>query len=240
MDDKIHGIVLGIVKHSDRANVITLYTREQGRLAVVAPVGTGRAARMRAARLQLLSVVDAEVRRKNGRELMMLGQTSPGRIWRSIYFEPAKCGLVFFIAEFLNRFLREAPADPLMWDFIYRELERLDGEKNHVGNFHLQFLLGIMEIGGILPDPAGWEPGDWFDFRSGEFCGIGAYRIYGLPPEEASLCARLLKLGRQGIGRLRLGKKGRKEILDKMLEYISVHYPGSGSIGSLEVLRELF
>lgn len=240
MDEKVRGIILGTVKHSDRANVVTLYTRERGRMAVVSPVGTGRAARMRVARLQLLSVVEAEVKLKAGRELPFLSQSSPLSLWHSIYFEPSKCALVFFLSEFLNRFLREAPCDPLMWDYIYSELQRLDRMERGVGNFHLQFLLGIMETGGILPDYMGWQPGYWFDYRAGEFCSVKRLRGEGLPPEQAAYAARLLRSGRRGVGMMRLGRKERVAILEVMLGYIGTHYPGAASVSSIDILSELF
>ena len=240
MDEKIRGIVLGTVKHSDRANVVTLYTRERGRMAVVSPVGTGRAARIRAARLQLLSVVEADIKLKAGRELPLLSQSSPVILWHSIYFEPSKCALVFFLSEFLNRFLREAPSDTLIWDYIYSELERLDRMDRGVGNFHLQFLLGIMETGGILPDYMGWRPGYWFDFRAGEFCSVKPLRGDGLEPEKSAYAARLLRVGRRGVGMMKLGRKERVAILEAMLDYIGTHYPGAASVSSIDILRELF
>lgn len=240
MEETIKGILLSNIKHSDRANVITLYTREKGRVAVVSPVGTGRAARIRAARLQLLSAVEATLKVKAGRELPVLATCVPLKVWHTLYFDPVKCSILFFLSDFLGRFLREAPSEPLMWDYIISELEQLDGMDGKTGNFHLEFLLGIIEIGGILPDEAGWRRGYSFDYKGGEFVAVRGTRSEGLPPEEAAIAAKLLRIGRKGIGRVKMGKGMRAQILRKLLDYIDYHYPGTGSVSSLEVLRELF
>lgn len=240
MEEKVRGILLGTVKHSDRANVVTFYTRERGRMAVVSPIGTGRAARIRAARLQLLSVVEASVKMKTGRELPILGESSTFKVWHTLYFDPAKCSLVFFLSEFLNRFLRDAPADSEMWDYVYGQLQRLDNLKSGIGNFHLQFLYGVIEKGGIMPDRGSWQPGMQLDYRSGEFVEMRRSNSVGLNVEESAYAAKILRLGSRGIGRLKMGRQQRTRILRAMLDYIDMHYPGTGNLSSLEILREIF
>lgn len=237
MTETLRGIVLGVVKHSDRANVITLYTRERGREAFVVAAGTGRAAQMRSARLQLLSVVEFQSRRRPGNGLPYMSSAVPVRIWHTLYQDPVKTSLLLFMGDFLNRLLRESVSEPLMWDFITGELERLDGMERGMGNFHLEFLMGILTLAGICPDWEGWQEGAWFDMRSGEFTVWKPRHGECLVPEEAKAAARLLRAGSRALGRLRFGKRVRGRILDVMLEYSGVHYPGTGYLPSLEILR---
>lgn len=240
MTEKIEGIVVAIVRHSDRHNVVTLYTRSRGRVSLLCSVGAGRNARLRNARLQLLSVIESDVSFRAGRDLTLLGQFAPARIWRDIYFSPPKMGLLFFLAEFLNRFLKTEGPETLTYDYIVEELQRLDNLRSGVGNFHLSFLIGLLEISGISPDVAQYEKGDWFDMRNAEFTPFRPLHNDRLAPEEARVAAALLRLGRQGIMRLPLDRIRRAAILDSLLRYYSIHFPGLGQLTSMEILRELY
>ena len=69
MTEKVNAIVLGTVKHSDRHNITTLYTRECGRMAVATPAGSGRTACARRALMMPLSAVEATVGSGAGRDI---------------------------------------------------------------------------------------------------------------------------------------------------------------------------
>lgn len=232
--------MLGRVRHSDRTDIITLYTRERGREAFAVAAGSGRAAQARAARLQLLSVVEFEASRKPGLEMGRMGQIASSRVWHSLYRDPEKGALVFFLSDFLNRLLRESAAEPLIWEYIIEEVGRLDRMEGGIGNFHISFLMGILPLAGIEPDWEGWREGSWFDMRTGEFTLWKPTGACHLSPEEAKSAARLLRAGSHAVGRMRIGRKMRGRILDALLAYIGVHYPGAANLGSLSILREIY
>ena len=75
--EKIRGIVIDVIKHNDRHNVVTLFTRDRGRIAFLSPVGSGKSARMRNARLLPLSVIETDVNMRQNRELQLLGAVTP-------------------------------------------------------------------------------------------------------------------------------------------------------------------
>lgn len=239
MTEKITGIVIGIVKHSDRLNIVTLYTRERGRVALLSATGSSKGAKLRNARLQLLSVIEADVVFRQGRELPTLRGFSNPVMWSSIYFSPPKTALLFFLAEFLMRFLRTTGGDEREWDYIFRQISLLDLLGRGVGNFHISFLVGLLEIAGISPDYAGHREGYWFDMRAGEFTPLRPLHPDRLEPAEATLAARLLRLNSKGILRLPLNRSLRSEILNKTLHYFGIHFAGTDKLSSLQILREL-
>lgn len=239
MTEKLTGIILGRVKHSDKTNVVTLFTRERGREAFAVAAGNGRTAQSRAARLQLLSVVEFQVSRRPGLEMGRMSQIVPLGIWHSLYSNPLKTELVFFICDFLNRFLRHSAAETQIWDFIFREIRLLDLTTNRLGNFHLRFLLGIILLAGIEPDWQGWREGFWFDMSRAEFTMWKPISGLCLNPEESKVAARILRAGGETLWRLKLSRRARGRILDLMIAYIGVHYPGTSNLPSLEILRQL-
>lgn len=100
--EKITGIVTDMIRHNDRHNVVTLFTRSRGRMSFLSPAGTGRTAAMRRAGLQLLSLVEAEVNVRGDRDLQLLGRFSSPHVWSDIYFNPVKSAVAMFLAEFIN------------------------------------------------------------------------------------------------------------------------------------------
>ncbi len=111
MTEKITGIVLDITRHSDRLSIVTLYTRSRGRLSFLSPTGSGKAARLRQARLQPLTVIEADINFKPVAELQRLGPFSLYEVRGDIYFDPVKRLIALFLAEFLNRLLRATMPD---------------------------------------------------------------------------------------------------------------------------------
>ena len=118
MTEKITGLVLDITRHSDRLSIVTLYTRSRGRLSFLSPVGSGKAGRLRQARLQPLAVIEADINFKATSELQRLGTFALHEVWSDLYFDPVKRLIALFLAEFLNRLMRATMPDELMWDYI--------------------------------------------------------------------------------------------------------------------------
>ncbi len=237
---KFQAIVISIVKHSDRYNVVTLYTRQQGRLAVLVPAGNSKNARMRNARLQLLSEIEGELNLRNNRDMAVLSGFGTAHLWRDIYFNPVKCGILFFLAEFLNKFLKATVAEEPLYFYIISRLQQLDNLRKGLGNFPISFLTGLLTVAGIMPDPTDWREGDWFDMRTAEWKPVHPLHNNHLRPDEASLAARLLRLGSAGTMRLRTTRDTRSAILSRLLEYFAIHYPGTAPLTTPALLREIY
>ncbi len=118
MTEKVNAIVLGTVKHSDRHNITTLYTRECGRMAVATPAGAGRPACAKRALMMPLSAVEATVGSGAGRDIGRLVQVSALECRRSLYFDPVKMSVGLFVAEFIGRLVRDSGADARLWDYV--------------------------------------------------------------------------------------------------------------------------
>lgn len=240
MTEKLTGIVLDITRHSDRLSIVTLYTRNRGRLSFLSPVSGGKAGRMRQARLQPLAVIDAEINFKAVAELQRLGAFSLHEVWGELYFDPVKSLITLFLAEFLNRLLRATMPDEAMWDYIYESLRLFDRMHKGVADFHVAFLSSLLAFAGIQPDSSDYKPGSFFDMQAGVFVDkVPQHRDY-LCNEEARLAALLSRITYSNVRALRLNGKLRSEILDKLLRYYAIHFPGTSNLRSLDVIHDIF
>lgn len=240
MTEKFTGIVLDVTRHTDRHDVVTVFTRARGRVVFLSPSGTGRAGRMRNARLLPLSVIDGEMTFKPTVELQKLGAVTLNTVWRDIYFNPVKQMLAMFLSEFLNRLLRATMPDTELWDYIFGSLRLLDGMERGLGDFHIVFLASLLPFAGIQPDIRDYRPGCYFDFQAGRFTAAMPPHRDWVRGDGAAAVVTLLRINYRNARMLRLDRDARGRLLDGLLRYYAVHYPGTGSLKSLDVLKELY
>ncbi len=240
--EKVTGIVLNTVKYNDKKSIVNLYTREFGRISVAVASGSGKGSRLLRARLMPLAAVRAEVYVKAGREIQTLGETVPHCIWHNLYFDPAKSAVVIFLADFLNAILREAQADESLWDFILQWLSRLDAAEISGANWHIALMIGLLPHMGINPDIelADKGRGVWFDMREGTISPEPPLHQDLLSPADTRYLPLLMRMKSTNFHKFRFTAQQRRRILDALMHYYSVHYPGVANLKSLEVLAETF
>lgn len=254
MIEKITAIVIDITRHNDKHNVVTLYSRSRGRLSFLSSVGSGKAGKLRQARLQPLAVVDADINFKPNAELQKLGSFSLHNVWTDIYFHPMKRMMILFLSEFLNKLLRASMPDPSLWDYLYQSISLLDNTEGNFGNFNIAFLSSLLPFAGIQPDPTKYNPGYIFNMQTGNFTpdfleadflpsserlSYSQSKGYILRGDEAKIAALLCRINFFNVRILKLDRTSRYNIIQKLLQYYSIHFPGSGNLKSLEILHDL-
>lgn len=240
MHAKIDAIVIDIVKYSDTRNVVTLFSRQLGRLSTISASGNTKAGKARNALLRPLSVISAEINMNPTRELQHLGQISPAIIWRNIYYNPYKTAIALYITEFLSRYLKDSAPDPVTFDFITNALAKFDTTSRGVANFHIAFLIRFMELAGISPDISTIEPGDWFDLREGAPSPDKPMHNDILTPSQTALLPKLMRISFDNMHRFRFSAADRRECLDTLLNYYALFFPGVNNLKSPGILTELF
>lgn len=240
MPEKINGIVLNVRKYNERNCIVTLYTRERGKISFISPTGTGRASKVRRARLQPLSLIQTDLNFKPTAELQRLGSLFSPKMWSDIYFHPLKRTISLFISEFLSKLLTASMPDPPLYDFIVDSLRLLDAMDSGVNDFHIAFLISLLPFSGIQPDTDNYRRGYSFDFNAGAYVPDYKASPESLHGAEAKAVRLIASLNFNNIKRLRLDSSSRRRILYAILDYYSFHFPGLGSLRSPEILREIF
>ncbi|MCM1475276.1 MAG: recombination protein O N-terminal domain-containing protein [Muribaculaceae bacterium] len=240
MQEKISGFVIDIVRHNDRHNVVTLFSRSRGRVAFLSPVGKGSRGAGRAARIAPLAWLDAEVNFRPGRDLQILSGVSLHRVWHRLYFDPLRTPLVIFISDFLNRLLRVSAPDEFTFDYIASFLSFLDSTLHSTANLHLSLLLGLLEFMGISPLLQNLKPGQWLDMRAGLPSDVRPSHPDYLSPSDVVRLPDLMRMQPINAHLFRLTSDQRVYILNNLLKYYQIHLPGILPIKSLPILQSLF
>lgn len=242
MLQRIEGVVLDLVKHNERHNVVTLFTRERGRVSLLSPTGQGRNARLRNSQLMPLSVITADINFNPAKELQILGRFQRTELWRDIYFNPTKSAVTMFLTEFLNTFLRESGPDAATFDFIVDAIRKLDdpGATKLAPNFHIAFLIEFLRYAGITPDLAEWREDALFDMQGGTMVLMPPRHRDYLLGEDVAHLPLLSRMTLSNCRAYRFNGAQRRRLLTGLLRYYSLHFPGLGNLKSPTVLAEVF
>lgn len=240
MTEKFVGIVIDITRHSDRHNIVTLYTRTRGRLSFLSAAGGGKPGKLRQARLQPLAVIEGDMNFRQTAELQKLGTFSMHHVWGDIYFNPVKQMVALFLSEFLNKLLRATMPDENLWDYIFNSLMLFDNMKKKTADFHVVFLSSLLPFTGIQPDPEDYRPGCFLDMQSGTFVAVPPVHRDVLTGDEAAFAAKLCRINFSNAKALRLNGPLRLRIIDRLLHYYGIHFPGTANLKSLAVIHEVF
>ncbi|MCM1489724.1 MAG: DNA repair protein RecO C-terminal domain-containing protein [Muribaculum sp.] len=245
MKESLMGIVLTGIKHSDRHNVTNIYTRERGRMAFLTPAGATKRGRSAMSLLMPLSVVELQTNISASRDLHIPSSVSPSRIWHSIYINPLKSTIAMFLAEFLQRLLREAPQEPRLWDFIVDSIALFDATSHPIAiaNFHITFLVSLMPLMGIQPDIDNFTDGMEFDMKAGTMVlpfSVQNMRGMRINATRSALLPILSRINYANSRCFRFKGTERSDLLENILKYYGCHFPGCDNLKSLEIMREIY
>jgi len=240
MLEKARGIVLCQIRYSESSLILHLYTDLWGRTGLMVPGARSRSKGRRTSLYQPLTLLEIEMIHKPNRELQHAREMRIQHPFISIPFDPVKSAVALFLADVLNRTLREEEANPALFGFISSSIQYLDLASAGVPNFHLHFLVNLTRHLGFLPEKSLYTDMSWFDLRSGSFAAQRPDHGECLEPEPATLLYHLLGTGVDQLSSLHLNRHIRNRLLEGMICYYQLHLEGMPAIRSHEVLKQLF
>ena len=247
---KTQAIVLRTLKFGETSRIATLYTRDLGRVTVMAK--GARAARSPfGSALNLLVRNEVVFAHKEGRDLQTLTRAELVHEHRGFERDPLRLAHAAVAGELTERVaLGEEPVGEL-FDLVSRALDRFDAAPA----VRLPTALWLFEL--QLADLLGYLP----RLDACAACGgpLGGSGVMGLV--EGGLLCRACGTGRDGTTRLSPGsveilrllvaggwepgsrvtplREQAREIDDALLTYLSIHALGRRGLRSVRVLREL-
>lgn len=239
MFQPINCIALRTVRYSDRNSILSVYTRQHGRMALLVPAGASKAATRTRALSMPLATFDCVADIRPGRDIFTIRDIRPTGTPPSP--SPLKATLSLFTADILASLLREPQQDRLLYEFILHSAATLQAASLQAcANFHICFMLRLQHFLGIEPDWSTFSKGAVFDMADGIFRLIPPMHNRILPTDEAEAAHTLRRMNFRNAHRFAMSRFDRNRILDRMMEYYRLHFPGLGTVNSLDVLRTMF
>ena len=240
MLNKTRGIVLHHIKYSETSVIVTIYTERFGRQSYIINGVRSKKAKIKANILQPLFLLDMEVYHKPKNEIQRVKEVQNAFVFNSLPFDIRKSSLAIFISEILYKTIQEQEPNPDLFEYLYNSIQVLELKVEGISNFHLYFLIHLSKYLGFFPNNNFSESNCFFDLKAGSFVLIKPMHLFCLDSEQSKILSQLIAFSENQHENLKISKKNRAVLLEKILDYYSLHNEGVSGIKSLSVLKEVF
>ncbi len=238
---KTRAIVLHSIKYGDSGHIVYLYSEKFARVACY--VNGNRSGRPVVGKskiaLQPLTVIEYTGAISRRGELHRIYDASRAYMGTNILFDITKSTIALFMAEVIYKIIRDVDANPLLYDFLYSSITALDEMEGGEANFHLYFVVKLLDFLGYKPLNE-YEDGTFFDMRRGHFVVIPPKHPNYFDAEESRLFSVMLGAGVDNLKDIKCGRVLRVGLLRKIIAYIGLHHETRYDIASLKILGEIF
>ncbi|MDA7794374.1 DNA repair protein RecO [Flavobacteriales bacterium] len=224
MHHQTKGIVLSRIKYAESSIICKIYTSEFGTQSYM--INGVRKKKGNSGYYQVLNQLDLTVYNKNGKDLHRIKEVKMSKVYSSIPFDIYKSSIALFIAETLSKCLKEEVSNIDLYAFLEDALIELD-ESDFDSQFHIKFLVSLSQYLGIYPN---LEQHDlkYFDLLNGQFTNSKEHHLhYRENTNDIYLAFNQKRV------------KNKRETLNIILEYYSLHIEGFKTIKSKEILEKV-
>ncbi len=226
---KTRGIVLNFIRYRETSIVTRIYTEAFGMQSYIVNSvrGSQKKSKSKISFFQPLTLLELVVYYKKGGGLHRISDIKCAEPYATLPYDFLKSGIALFIAEVLNKSLKEEEGNTALFDFLHSSLLMLDHMPEGFQNFHLQFMLKLSRFLGFSPQSADELFHQLYDF-------IGKPDISA---EEKNIMNRLLTS--PYTENIKIRHEVRRMLLDDIIKFYQLHIDGFGDLKSLSILREV-
>lgn len=240
MLEKTRGIFLHAVKYSETSLITSIYTEAFGRQSFLVKGSRNKNSTVKAAIFQPLYLLDLEIYFRQAKELHWIKNARIASPYQTIPFDIRKSSQVIFLAEILNKCIREEEPNQELFDFIFHALSFLDLTESGVSNFHIWFLFRLTHFLGIFPSGENSGLETFFDLKKAQFVFHEPAHEQFADKRVTALFARLFNVDLNSFGKLKFTQSDRNDLLEMLLKFYRIHFDHLAEIKSVEVLKEVF
>jgi DNA repair protein RecO (recombination protein O) len=246
-----NGIVLHRLRHGETSLILNVFTREFGKIGLLAKGARGKSKLASSAGLELFNEAQFVFYRKATRDLQLLKEWVLLAAHSPLREDLDRMTVGSAIMELLARCLHEEDPHPELYDSSVAALQALDGRPAHplplLWAFELQLfrVLGFalqLEVCAISGRPLvpPFEREIRYRLSDGSFVHPSvpsdATFAGGLSPEAFAALVALIHLPPEFAGKMALGLRANREIATFLTRYLETHLPIKGRLRSLTAL----
>lgn len=240
MIHKVRGIVFHAIRYGDSSLITRVYTDKLGLQSYLVRGARKPRAKLRVSLFQPLNILEMEVYHREKSSLQNIREARPARIFESIPFDIRKSSIAMFLGDVMTKSIREEEANPDLFLFLDHMITRLDQLGSGVADFHLYFLVHLSKHLGFSPQGDYSPEAPFFDMEEGEFCDKQPGHSNFMAHPASEHLSRLVHQSPSEAVRLKIAREDRNRLLEYIIRYYQLHYPGLQNIQSHLVLREIF
>jgi DNA repair protein RecO (recombination protein O) len=183
-----------------------------------------------------LSLINAELILKQNKDVHQITEVSSYYILSNISNSFSKLSIAQFLNEVLIKAIKESATNKHLYEFIESCLIYLNDTETEFVNLHLYFLIEFTKYFGVEPQNNHSVQTPYFDCRDGQFSSMTLAFPLGFGREDSLLFSEFLKINSL---RSKISNEQRQIILEVLLAYYRLHFPGFNNLRSLDVLKEI-
>lgn len=220
MLQKTRGIVFRFTRFRETSIIVTIFTEHFGLQSYIVNGVRSASSKGRMALYQPLTLLDLVAYHKEHANIMRLKEVKCMYPYQTIPANIKKSAIVLFLAELINKTVKDESHAHELFDFLSGSFITLDEMKAGYENFHLVFLVRLSRL-----------------------LGFGAFSVPDITggrlaaETTLSLLGRLVNCDYQQP--LELSNMQRREILDLLLLFYKTHMDSLGEFKSVQVLKEV-
>ena len=231
-------IILSSIKYGDTSLIVKAYTASDGLQSyLLKGVLSSRKGKLKAAYFQPLTQLEIVANHRYKRTLESIRDARISYPYQSIHSDILKNSIALFIAEILSHSMIDSEKDQDLFDFVEASLQWLDTH-SQTANFHLYFLLQLSGFLGFYPDTSNIKA-TIFDLQEGEFITQPTLNPI-IEGRTVIHFKSLLGTNFDSMHTIKMTKKERHDLLQKLVVYFELHLHGFKRPRSLAVLNEVF
>ncbi|UCS94272.1 DNA repair protein RecO [Echinicola marina] len=227
MIKKTQGIVIHYIKYKETSIIAKIFTRDLGLKSYIVNGVRSPKSKSKMAFFQPLTLLDLVVYDKENASLNRISEVKLTIPFQKIPFDYYRSGTALFIAEILGKSIYENYQNEYLFDFIYQAIILLDQEEINLGNYPIAFLLETSRFLGFSPNNAA----EFFE-QVHPAINEATYAVMQKQHFNQILQAPFNK-------EIKIPGVVRKQLLDDLIKYYSIHLETFTEVKSLEVLRNL-
>lgn len=238
MLNRSRGIVIHTLKYGDTSLIARIYTREAGLQSFLIKGVRSQKGAIRPSHLMPLNLLDMVFSVRQNKQLQNIRELKCDPVLFELHTHPTKRGIALFVAELLNRSMREEGNNPDLFDFIDGSLQILDLHKENLSLFPHYFSLQLTRYLGILPELS-FREGDCLDLLEGCFVPQNKVGPHYMNVACSALANRILRSSFEQVSGLKSDAEMRRILLEDILRYYRLHFDQFRDLQSHEILREV-
>jgi DNA repair protein RecO (recombination protein O) len=229
-------IVLRKVNYAGNSGIVTAYTEAFGIVPFLLR-GLGRKGSKSATALPL-SIVEIVTPYNPSKNVQLVSEINLVENNLALSNHPYKTTVALFLAEVLSKTLREEAAEPDLFHFLKESIQYFI-EDDFSADFHLVFLSKLCRFFGFSTSGHPSPETPYFDLTDGVYTSSKNHSVHTLSAADSALLGQLFEMGFEKSN-VKWTNIERRNLLNLLMQYYSLHMEGMGKIKSLDVLEAVF
>lgn len=236
---KTKAIVLQSLKYSEKNVIVKTYTERKGLVSFFMYQSKGKNNKTQKNILHPLSLVEIIYHEKENKQMQNLREIQRSIPLQSIGLHPLKNIFAMFFSEIISKAIQEQENNMKLYGFLENSVLTLDRAQENINNFPPYFLLSFSKYLGFYPKEREHQQEIIFDLREGTFMAYKPKHKDYLDATESSRLYTFLNKNWQQAQQIPTTQNVRNCLNENILMYYQVHLPGTFSIKSYRILREV-